>query len=178
MVASPPHCQIGRRWRWWVRSWGLSAAEQDEVWRRWRQGESLRLVARRLSKRGPSVRAFVFQTGGVQRHPPRRAPRYLTMGGTRRDQPRCRRRGVLPADRGPAGTGTVHDVPGVGPQRRPWPLPGPGRRRRRVPPGPAAQPAKLELETRLRAVVEAKLACGGRRSRSPGGCPWLTLRIR
>jgi IS30 family transposase len=40
------------------------------------------------------------------------------------------------------------------------------------------KPAKLELETRLRAVVEAKLACGGRRSRSPGGCPWLTLRIR
>jgi DNA-binding CsgD family transcriptional regulator len=62
-----------------VRSWGLSAAEQDEVWVRWRQGESLRLIARRLGKRGPSVRAFVLQTGGLQRHPPRRAPRSLTM---------------------------------------------------------------------------------------------------
>jgi hypothetical protein len=41
--------------------------------------ESLRLIARRLGKRGPSVRAFVFQTGGGQRHPSRRAPRCLTM---------------------------------------------------------------------------------------------------
>jgi DNA-binding CsgD family transcriptional regulator len=47
-----------------VQSWGLSAQEQDEVWARWRQGESLRLIARRLGKRGPSVRAFVLQTGG------------------------------------------------------------------------------------------------------------------
>jgi hypothetical protein len=62
-----------------VRSWGLSAHEQDEVWARWRQGESLRLIARRLGKRGPSVRAFVLQTGGVQRHPPRRAARCLSM---------------------------------------------------------------------------------------------------
>ena len=62
-----------------MRSWGLSAHEQDEVWARWRQGESLRLIARRLGKRGPSVRAFVLQTGGVQRHPPRRAARCLSM---------------------------------------------------------------------------------------------------
>jgi hypothetical protein len=47
-----------------VRSWGLSAAEQYEVWRRWRQGESLRLIARRLGRRAPSVRAFVLQSGG------------------------------------------------------------------------------------------------------------------
>jgi hypothetical protein len=38
------------------------------VWVRWRQGESLRLIARRMGKRVPSVRAFVLQTGGVQRH--------------------------------------------------------------------------------------------------------------
>jgi hypothetical protein len=34
------------------------------------RGESLRLIARRLGTRRPSVRAFVLQTGGVQRHPP------------------------------------------------------------------------------------------------------------
>jgi DNA-binding CsgD family transcriptional regulator len=62
-----------------VRSWGLSVQEQEELWRRWRQGESLRLIARRLGKRGPSVRAFVLQTGGVQQHPPRRAHRCLSM---------------------------------------------------------------------------------------------------
>ena len=27
-----------------MRSWGLSAAEQEEVWARWRRGESLRLL--------------------------------------------------------------------------------------------------------------------------------------
>jgi len=63
-----------------VRSWGLSAAEQDEVWRRWREeGQSLQLIARRLGKRGPSVRAFVLQTRGVQRQPPRGNARWLTM---------------------------------------------------------------------------------------------------
>lgn len=62
-----------------MRSWGLSTAEQDEVWQRWRQGESLRLIARRLGKRSPSVRAFVLQTGGVQRQPPRRNARCLSM---------------------------------------------------------------------------------------------------
>jgi hypothetical protein len=62
-----------------VRSWGLSAAEQEEVWARWRRGESLRLIARMLGKRVPSVRAFVLQTGGVQRRPPRREPRSLSM---------------------------------------------------------------------------------------------------
>src|SRR5215211_2502447 len=68
-----------RRWRWWVRSWGLSAAEQDEVWARWRRGQSLRLIARQLGKRVPSVRAFVLQTGGVRQYPPRRAQRSLSM---------------------------------------------------------------------------------------------------
>ena len=58
---------------------GLSAAEQDEVWARWRQGESLWLIARWLGKRGPSVRALVLQSGGVQQHPPRRALRCLGM---------------------------------------------------------------------------------------------------
>jgi hypothetical protein len=43
---------VRRRRRWLVRSWGLSSEEQDEVWVRWRQGESLRLIARRLLKRG------------------------------------------------------------------------------------------------------------------------------
>jgi DNA-binding CsgD family transcriptional regulator len=61
-----------------VRSWGLSVQEQEELWRPWRQGESLRLIARRMGKRCPSIRAFVLQTGGVQQRPPQRAARSLT----------------------------------------------------------------------------------------------------
>src|SRR5215213_3322700 len=64
---------------------------------------------------------------------------------TRRDQPRCCRRRVVPADRGPAGTSPVDGVAGAGPQRRPPPLSGPGRRRRGVPAGPAAQAGQAGL---------------------------------
>jgi IS30 family transposase len=141
-----------------VRSWGLSAAEQDEVWARWRQGESLRLIARRLGKRGPSVRAFVLQTGGVQRHPPRRAPRSLTMA-EREEISRgvaagesCR---LVAARLGRAPSTVSRELARNG-----------GRGRYRAQAADAAafgraqrpKAAKLMLEPRLRAVVEAKLA--------------------
>jgi IS30 family transposase len=141
-----------------VRSWGLSAAEQDEVWRRWRRGESLRLIARRLGKRGPSVRAFVLQTGGVQRHPPRRAPRCLSMA-EREEISRgvaagesCRK---VAARLGRAPSTVSRELARNG-----------GRGRYRAQAADAAafgraqrpKAAKLLLEPRLRAVVEAKLA--------------------
>jgi hypothetical protein len=37
------------------------------------------MIARQLGKRVPSVRAFVLQTGGLQRHPPRRGQRCLSV---------------------------------------------------------------------------------------------------
>jgi transposase, IS30 family len=141
-----------------VRSWGLSAAEQDEVWTRWRRGESLRLIARRLGKRGPSVRAFVLQTGGVQRHPPRRAPRCLTMAereeisrGVAAGQS-CRQ---IAARLGRAPSTVSRELARNG-----------GRHHYRAQAADAAtfgraqrpKPAKLVLAPRLRAVVEAKLA--------------------
>jgi IS30 family transposase len=141
-----------------VQSWGLSAAEQDEVWRRWRQGESLRLIARRLGKRGPSVRAFVLQTGGVQRHPPRRAPRCLSMAereeisrGVAAGEP-CRQ---IAARLGRAPSTVSRELARNG-----------GRHRYRAQAADAAayqralrpKPAKLVLRPRLRSVVEAKLA--------------------
>ena len=141
-----------------MRSWGLSAAEQDEVWARWRRGESLRLIARRMGKRGPSVRAFVLQTGGVQRHPPRRAQRCLSMAereeisrGVAAGEP-CRQ---IAARLGRAPSTVSRELARNG-----------GRRRYRAQAADAAafrraqrpKPAKLVTEPRLRAVVEAKLA--------------------
>jgi IS30 family transposase len=141
-----------------VRSWGLSAAEQDEVWGRWRRGESLRLIARRLGKRGPSVRAFVLQTGGVQKHPPRRALRCLSMAereeisrGVAAGEP-CRQ---IAARLGRASSTVSRELARNG-----------GRHRYRAQAADAAafrraqrpKPAKLILEPRLRAVVEAKLS--------------------
>jgi IS30 family transposase len=141
-----------------VRSWGLSAAEQDEVWARWRQGESLRLIARRLGKRGPSIRAFVLQTGGVQRHPPRRALRCLSMAereeisrGVAAGEP-CRQ---IAARLGRAPSTVSRELARNG-----------GRYHYRAQAADAVafrraqrpKPAKLLAEPRLRAVVEAKLA--------------------
>ena len=141
-----------------MRSWGLSAVEQDEVWARWRRGESLRLIARRLGKRGPSVRAFVLQSGGVQQHPPRRAPGSLTMA-EREEISRgvaagesCRqiaaRLGRAPSTVSrEVGSETAGDVAigRIAPTPRRWS-------------GNRPKQAKLATEPRLRAVVEAELA--------------------
>ena len=141
-----------------MRPWGLSAAEQDEVWARWRRGESLRLIARRLGKRGPSVRAFVLQTGGVQQHPPRRSARCFTLA-EREEISRgvaagesCRQ---LAVRLGRAPSTVSRELARNG-----------GRHRYRAQAADAAafgraqrpKAAKLVLEPRLRAVVEAKLA--------------------
>jgi DNA-binding CsgD family transcriptional regulator len=149
------------RWIWWLevvmRSWGLSAVEQDEVWQRWRRGESLRLIARRLGKRGPSVRAFVLQSGGVQCRPPRRAARALLLaereeisrGPAAGDS--CR---MIARRLGRAPSTVSQEVARNG-----------GCRRYRAQVADAAadrrarrpKPAKLVLQPRLRAVVEDKL---------------------
>jgi IS30 family transposase len=141
-----------------VRSWGLSAAEQEEVWARWRRGQSLRLIARQLGKRVPSVRAFVLQTGGVQHHPPRRAQRSLSMA-EREEISRgvaagrsCRQIAVR---LGQAPSTVSRELVRNG-----------GRRRYRAQVADATafrraqrpKLAKLAVELRLRAVVEAKLA--------------------
>jgi DNA-binding CsgD family transcriptional regulator len=141
-----------------VRSWGLSAAEQDEVWARWRRGQSLRLIARQLGKRVPSVRAFVLQTGGVQHHPPRRAQRSLSMAereeisrGVAAGEP-CRQ---IAARLGRAPSTVSRELDRNG---------GRGRYRAQVADAAAfrraqrPKPAKLVTEPRLREVVEAKLA--------------------
>jgi IS30 family transposase len=128
------------------------------VWARWRRGQSLRLIARQLGKRAPSVRAFVLQTGGVQHHPPRRAQRSLSMAereevsrGVAAGEP-CRQ---IAARLGRAPSTVSRELARNG-----------GRHRYRAQAADAAafrraqrpKPAKLLLEPRLRAVVEAKLA--------------------
>jgi DNA-binding CsgD family transcriptional regulator len=141
-----------------VRSWGLSAAEQDEVWARWRQGESLRLIARRLGKRGPSVRAFVLQTGGVQQHPRRRAQQCLSMAEREEIShsvvvgESCRQ---IAARLGRAPSTVSRELARNG-----------GRHRYRAQAADTAafrqaqrpKAAKLVTQPQLRAVVEAKLA--------------------
>jgi IS30 family transposase len=157
---------------------GLSAAEQDEVWARWRQGESLWLIARRLGRRGRSVRAFVLPSGGGQQHPPHRAVRCLGMAERDRDQPwgGCWR--AVPAAGGLARASTLHGVVGAGQQRRPPPLPGPGRRRRRLPAGaPSGRNRPSWPWSRGGARWwKPSWPSAGHPSRSPAGCRWPTFR--
>jgi hypothetical protein len=88
-----------------------------------------RLIARQLGKRVSSVRAFVLQTGGVQRHPPRRAQRCLSMPEREEvsrgmaaaspagrsphgwDEPRRRCRGSSPVTAAGAATGPRPPTP-------------------------------------------------------------------
>jgi transposase, IS30 family len=140
-----------------VRSWGLSPAEQDELWARWRQGQSLRLIARQMGKRGPSIRAFVLQSGGIQQ-PPRRRPVGSLSAVEREEISRgvaagdsCR---VIARRLGRAPSTVSRELARNG-----------GRSRYRAQRADAAagrraarpKPAKLAAEPRLRAVVEAKL---------------------
>jgi IS30 family transposase len=137
---------------------GPVRSRADEVWRRWREGQSLRLIARRLGKRGPSVGAFVLQTGGVQRQPPRRNGRCLSMAereeisrGVAAGQS-CRQ---IAARLGRAPSTVSRELARNG-----------GRGCYRAQAADAAafrraqrpKPAKLAVEPRLRAVVEEKLA--------------------
>jgi IS30 family transposase len=141
-----------------VRSWGLSVQEQEELWARWRQGESLRLIARRMGRRGPSIRAFVLQTGGVQQRPPQRATRALTAAEREEIS-----RGVAVGDSGRAIAKRLGRAPST--VSRELARNG-GRRGYRARRADAAadrraarpRPSKLAVDPRLRVVVEAKLA--------------------
>jgi IS30 family transposase len=140
-----------------VRSWGLSVQEQEELWRRWRQGESLGLIARRMGKRGPSVRAFVLQSGGVKQ-PPRGRPARSLSAAEREEISR----GVAAGDSCRAIASRLGRSPSTvsGALVRNG-----GRRGYRAQRADAAadrraarpKPCKLVLVPRLRAVVEAKL---------------------
>jgi len=46
------------------------------LWRRWRQGESLRAIARALDRRRKVVHRILVGTGGFTPVPRRRSPRY------------------------------------------------------------------------------------------------------
>ena len=58
---------------------GLSAAEQQELWQRWRHGESLNAIARALDRPATVVRRVVAETGGFTPVRRCRSPRVLSL---------------------------------------------------------------------------------------------------
>jgi len=61
-----------------VRDYGLSELEQDELWRRWRDGQSVS-SRRELGKPFQHLRRFMAQTGGVRPPAPRPARWHLSL---------------------------------------------------------------------------------------------------
>ncbi len=62
-----------------MHAYGLTVEQQDELWRRWREGEALRSVARQLGAPVQHVRRYVAQTGGVRPQPAGRSRRHLSL---------------------------------------------------------------------------------------------------
>ena len=136
---------------------GWSAAEQEEIWARWRRGEGLRTIARHFRRDMAYVRRFLASTGGRRLPPRSRAAGQLT-AAEREEVSRGLAAGLshrrIAAGLGRSHTTILREVARNGgptqyrardAEAAAW-----GRARRPKPAVLAARPA-------LRAVVEAKL---------------------
>ena len=105
----------------------LTAAQKAELWRRWRQGESLNASGRALGRIPKRVRYIVAGAGGVPPVAPtarRPGPDAVRAGG---NLPRRGPGPVPAADQSGLGARTVADKSGSAAPRRPTPVPGRGR---------------------------------------------------
>ena len=62
-----------------MREYGLSAAEQDQLWEWWRAGRSISAIARVLGRPLQHVRRYLTQTGGIRPTPPRPPAAHLSL---------------------------------------------------------------------------------------------------
>jgi IS30 family transposase len=58
---------------------GLSASQKQELWERWKRGESLNGIARALAKHRGSIHFVLASNGGIQPSPRRRSRRALSL---------------------------------------------------------------------------------------------------
>jgi IS30 family transposase len=133
--------------------------EKNELWERWRRGESQAAIARGLHRLFTSVHAVVVAAGGVAPRPRRRAARALTdderetisrqlaQGRSVRAIARQLQRAPSTVCREVGRNGGRARYRATAADRRAW------RRARRP------KPCRLRQRPRLRAVVAAQLAC-------------------
>ncbi|MGC9382069.1 helix-turn-helix domain-containing protein [Streptomyces sp. MH13] len=105
-----------------VRDYGFSPAQQDEVRRRWHEGQSFSLIGRALGAPMQSARRFLHQSGGVRITPQQRSERHLS--GSEREEIS---RGIAAGESGRQLAGRLGRSPSTvlprdRPQRRPGPL--------------------------------------------------------
>lgn len=141
-----------------MRDYGFSPAQQDETWRRWREGQSFSLMGRALGAPMHDVRRFLYQSGGVRQTSRQRSERHLTCGEREEIS-----RGIAASESarqmarrlGRSASTVSREIARNG-----------GRDRYRAASADAAayergrrpKPAKLAERPALRALVEAKLA--------------------
>ena len=63
---------------WMVRT-ALSPAEVDEVWRRWRSGQAVKVLSREMRRHPSTVRDLLKRSGGIRPEPRRRWELRLTL---------------------------------------------------------------------------------------------------
>lgn len=57
----------------------FSGAHKKELWKRWRQGESISEIARALERKPGTIHCLVSASGGIEPRPRRRSPRTLSL---------------------------------------------------------------------------------------------------
>ncbi len=119
----------------------LTAVQKAELWRRWRQGESLTAIGRALGRIPKMVPYIVAGAGGIPPVPRQRARQALTLA-----ERQAISRGVAPGrvpetDQPGAGARPVDGESGSAAPRRPPSVSG----RRRGPAGVGAWPASEAL---------------------------------
>ncbi len=141
-----------------MRDYGFSPAQQDEIWRRWREGQSFSLIGQALGAPMQSARRFLYQSGGVRLTPQTRSERHLS-GNEREEISRGIAAGEsarqLAKRLGRSPSTVSREIARNG-----------GRDRYRAAPADAAayergrrpKQAELAQQHALRALVEAKLA--------------------
>ncbi|MFI1035136.1 transposase [Streptomyces sp. NPDC020951] len=137
-----------------VRDYGFSPAQQDEIWRRWREGQSFSLIGRALEARMQNARRLLLQIGGVRLTPQQRSERHLS--GSEREEIS---RGIAAGECGRQMAGRLGRSPST--VSREIARNG-GRDRYRAASayalGRRPKQAKLAQRHSLRALLEAKLA--------------------
>ncbi len=136
---------------------GLTPAEVDEVWSRWRAGQAVKVLAREMRKHPSTVRDLLKRCGGIRPRPRTRAELRLSMA-EREEISRGLAAGLslraIAAGLGRAPSTISREVQHAG-----------GRHRYRAVDADQAawaaacrpKPSKLAVHPRLRAVVEEKL---------------------
>ena len=100
----------------------LTLAQKAELWRRWRQGESLNAIGRALGRIPKMVRYEVARTGGIPPPARHRARRALTLTEREAISRGLARGTSLAADQPPATPDPLDRESGGATPRRPAPV--------------------------------------------------------